>query len=60
MFSQLRATITGSIHCLNDPDTTCMDIDVTLLSLDSNGKQTGQRLTAQLNGNFFNFISIKL
>lgn len=52
MFSQLRATITGSIHCLKDPDTTCMDIDVTLLSLDSNGKQTGQRLTAQLNGKF--------
>lgn len=53
MFSQLRATITGSIKCLKDPDTTCMDIDVTLLSLDLNGKQTGQRLTAQLNGIIF-------
>lgn len=50
LFSQLRAEISGEIRCLNDPDNTCSDIDVTLLSLDINGKQTGQRITAPIQG----------
>lgn len=50
LFSQLRATVSGEVKCLHDADTACKDITVTLLSLDSYGKQTGLRSTTQLEG----------
>ena len=45
-FSQLRATLSGEVKCLPDSSTNCKSIEVTLHSLDSMGKLTGQTVSA--------------
>lgn len=51
VFSQLRATLQGSLKCLSDaPSVACLTTDVTLHSLDSNGQPTGQKQTTKAQG----------
>ncbi len=48
IFSQLRATVTGTVKCLPDSGSNCNDISVTLHSLDSSGKHDGKQSIALL------------
>lgn len=48
IFSQLRATVTGTVNCLPDSGAHCNDISVSLHSLDSSGKHDGKQSAALL------------
>lgn len=48
IFSQLRATVTGSVKCLPDSGSNCADISVTLNALDTSGKHDGKQSIALL------------
>lgn len=50
IFSQLRATLTGSVSCLSDNENICKTIEVTLSSLDENGYQTSSLKTKLVKG----------
>lgn len=52
IFSQLRATVTGDVKCLSDPEGAahCKAITITLNPLDADGKRTGQAIKATLKG----------
>lgn len=49
VFSQLRATVIGSVKCLTDADSTCKTISISLHSLDGNNNNR-QFKTAELEG----------
>lgn len=51
IFSQLRATVTGTVKCLADSGSNCNDISITLQSLDSNGNRNGKQSLALLKRN---------
>lgn len=50
IFSQLRATVTGTVACLPGDDNSCKDIEVSLNSLDDNGYQTSSLKGSLVNG----------
>lgn len=48
IFSQLRATVTGTVKCLPDSGSNCNDISITLNYLDTSGKHNGKQSVALL------------
>uniref|UniRef100_A0A1I8P9T7 Uncharacterized protein n=1 Tax=Stomoxys calcitrans TaxID=35570 RepID=A0A1I8P9T7_STOCA len=59
VFSQLRATLEGSLKCLADaPQPACSATQVTLHSLDANGQPTGQKQATQAQGGKYTFKNV--
>lgn len=60
-FSQLKATVTGDVKCLTDPEgsTLCQATTVTLHALDSDGKRSGQSEKTNVKNDKYSFVDIR-